>query len=374
MRSAPLDSALADAGADAFVHAGPPGDPTVSYLAGAQLPCRAAVVYGGRVAVVPGRPLPEHVTVREAVTVLDPAATPAERLPDLVGDAVIGPRIIPHDAALYLEGDGVEVSSTTAHERARSRKTASETEALRGAVEAAEVGLEAAANLLAEADPSGDALTDGADDADGRTVTAERVRRTANATMASEGAAAETTVQPAGSVEPGEPLHVQAAATVDGYRAPVFRTFVPDTDGGWDRRATLGCEYGVEAAWEIVDPGETTAERAGEEATAELASLGFPPEETTVDVHGVGLERREAPVGEEALVEGAVVSVSASVTDGGVGGGGLDADGEDSDGVDGDVETGKGETVGVSDVAVVGEDGAERVGSFPRSVVPKADY
>jgi len=33
-----------------------------------------------------------------------------------------------------------------------------------------------------------------------------------------------------------------------------------------------------------------------------------------------------------------------------------------------------GETVGVSDVAVVTADGAERVGSFPRSVVPKADY
>jgi Xaa-Pro aminopeptidase len=345
MRSAVFDSALADAGADAFVHAGPPGDPVVSYLTGAQLPCRAAVVYGGRVAVVPGRPLPEHVSVREDVTILEPRAVPAKRLPDLVADAVLAPRTIPHDAALYLEGDGVEVSSTTAHERARSRKTNGETEALREAVAAAEAGLEAVAGVLAEAEPETDSnrLAD-----DHGTVAAERVRRTANAAVAGEGASGETAMQPAGPVEPGTPLRIEVAATVDGHRAPVFRTFVPDTDGGWDRRATLGCEYGVEAAWEVVDPGETTAERAGEEATAELASLGFPPETTEVDVHGVGLDRREAPTGEDALVEGAVVSVSASVTDG--------------------------ETVGVSDVAVVTADGAERVGSLPRSVVPKADY
>src|SRR6056297_176231 len=214
MRSAVFDSALADAGADAFIHVGSPGDPVVSYLTGAPLPCRAAVVYGGRVAVVPGRPLPEHVAVREDVTVLDPQAVPAKRLPDLVADAVLAPRTIPHDAALYLEGDGVEVSSTTAHERARSRKTASETAALREATAAAEAGLEAAAGLLAEAEPQTD--TDGLADGDGA-ITAERVRRTANAAVAGEGASAETTVQPGGSVEPGTPVRVEVAATVDGY-------------------------------------------------------------------------------------------------------------------------------------------------------------
>jgi len=356
MRSAAFDSALADAGADAFVHAGPPGDPTVSYLTGAPLPCRAAVVYGGRVAVVPGRPLPEHVSVREDATVLDPQAVPAKRLPDLVADAVLAPRTIPHDAALYLEDDGVEVSSTTAHERARSRKTARETEALREATAAAEAGLEAAAGLLAAADQSGGALTEA-----GETLTAERVRRVANAGVAVEGASAETTVQPRGAVAPGDPLRVEVAATVDGYRAPVFRTFVPDTDGGWDRRATLGCEYGVEAAWEIVDPGETTATRAGSEATAELASLGFPPETTAVDVHGVGLERRESPAGGDALAEGAVVSVTAT------------AEPDEANGGSEEAADGLG-PVGVSDVAVVTADGAERVGAFPRSVVPKPDY
>jgi Xaa-Pro aminopeptidase len=357
MRPAVFDSALADAGADAFVHAGPPGDPVVSYLTGAQLPCRAAVVYGGRVAVVPGRPLPERVAVGEDVTVLDPHPAPAERLPGLVADSVLAPRSIPHDAALYLESDGVEVSSTTAHEDARCRKTATETRALREAVAAAESGLEAAAGLLAGADTAGETLTG----EDGDDVTAERVRRIADAAIASDGATPETTVQPSGRVEPGTPLHVEVAAAVDGYRAPVFRTFVPDTDGGWDRRATLGCEYGVEAAWEIVEPGETSATRAGSEATAELASLGFPPETTEVDVHGVGLQRRESPTGGDALVEGAVVSVTATATPDEANGGSEEA--ADDLG-----------SVGVSDVAVVTGDGAERVGSFPRSVVPKADY
>ncbi|MDH5020533.1 M24 family metallopeptidase [Halobacterium rubrum] len=356
MRPGVFDSALADAGADAFVHAGPPGDPVVSYLTGAQLPCRAAVVYGGRVAVVPGRPLPEHVAVREDVTVLDPHPVPAERLPGLVADEVVAPRAIPHDAALYLEGDGVDISSTAAHERARRRKTDGELEALRDATEAAEVGLEAAAGLLADSDADANRLG-----ADGEDVTAERVRRAANGAVAEAGATPETAVQPAGVVDPGEPLRVTVAGAVDGYRAPVFRTFVPDSDGGWDRRATLGCEYGVEAALEIVEPGETTAERAGEEATAELASLGFPPETTDVDVHGVGLQRREAPTGEDALVAGAVVSVTATARPDEANGGGEEA--ADDPG-----------SVGVSDVAVVGENGAERVGSFPRSVVPKADY
>jgi Xaa-Pro aminopeptidase len=356
MRSGAFDSALADAGADAFVHAGPPGDPVVSYLAGAPLPCRAAVVYGGRVAVVPGRPLPDHVAARDDVSVLEPAATPAERLPGLVADAVLAPRTIPHDAALYLEGEGVDISSTAAHERARRRKTDGELASLRDAVAAAEAGLEAAAGLLADANAAGETLAE-----NDEPVTAERVGRAADAAVAGEGAAPETTAQPAGQVDPGTPLHVEVAASVDGYRAPVFRTFVPDTDGGWDRRATLGCEYGVEAALEVVEPGETSATRAGSEATAELASLGFPPETTEVDVHGVGLERREAPTAEDALGEGAVVSVSATAEPDEANGGGEEAAADLG-------------PVGVSDVAVVTDEGAERVGSFPRSVVPKADY
>ncbi|MDL0119269.1 M24 family metallopeptidase [Halobacterium salinarum] len=335
MRAPPFATALADADADAFVHVGPPDDPVVSYLAGTQLPCRAAVVYGGRVAVVPERSLPAASGVPAEVTVLDPHSVPARRLPGLASDAVLAPRMLPHDAALSLEEAGIDVSSTVVHKHARRSKTPAEQKTLREAVAAAEAGLGAAGGLLA----------DGVADDLG---TPEAVRRAANAGIADDGAVPATTVRPA-SAEPDTPLRVTATAVVDGYHAPVRRTFVAGADGGWDRRATLGCEYGVDAAIDVIEAGETTAERAGEEATAELASLGFPPEDTTVDVHGVGLERREAPTGEATLAEGAVVSVSAAVTD-------------------------DGRTVGVSDVAVIGADGAERVGSFPRSVVPKADY
>ncbi|MXR22034.1 hypothetical protein GRX66_16050, partial [Halobacterium sp. PCN9] len=110
---------------------------------------------------------------------LDSAPTPAERLPDLVGDAVLAPRTLPHDAALYLEAEDVDVSSTTAHLAARARKTAPELEAVRDAQRAAERGMAAVAALLANADDeAGPFLSDEHGD-----VTAERVRRTANAAM-----------------------------------------------------------------------------------------------------------------------------------------------------------------------------------------------
>jgi Xaa-Pro aminopeptidase len=332
MRPAVLDRALADAGADAVVHAGPPGDPVVSYLAGERMPCRAAVVYGGRVAVVPERALPRHVSVRGDVSVLDAEPVPAKRLPGLVAGSVLAPRTIPHDAALYLENAGVEVASTDALARARSVKTDRERAAIESAQTAAEAGAAAAAGLLAG----------------GESVTGERVRRAANAAVAEAGATPETVVDADGDLAPSDPVRVRVAARADGYWAELARTFVADSDGGFERRATLACEYAVDAALDIVEPGESSADRLAEEATAELGSYGFDPEQATVDVRGVGLERREAPTGEAVVEPGAALAVSVRVSDE--------------------------ETVRVADTAFVSEDDAERVGSFPRSVVPKADY
>ncbi|MFB6270047.1 MAG: M24 family metallopeptidase [Halobacterium sp.] len=341
MRAAVFDGALADAGADAFVFVGPAGDPLVRYVSGASLPCRAAVVYGGRVAVVPERPLPERVAVRDDVTVLDPEATPAQRLPGLVADSVLTPRDVPHDAALYLENDGVEVSSTDAHLRARSRKTDSERAAVRDAQAVAERGMAAAAALLASAD--GDTLAD----EDGE-VTAERVRRTANAAMAEAGATPETVVGADGALAASEPVPVRVTPRVDGYQGFLARTFVADSDGGWERRATLASEYAVDAAIDVVDVGETTATAAAEEATAELGSYGFPPTAGRGRVHGVGLEARERPAGDDVIETGSVLAVRAE----------LDDD----------------HPVWVADLAVATADGVERVGDFPRSVVPRTDY
>jgi len=341
MRSAVLDRALADAGADAFVHVGPPDDPLIRYLSGAALPCRAAVAYAGRVAVVPERALPDRLALRGDVSVLDPEPTPAKRLPGLVADGVLAARTLPHDAALYLENAGVEVSSTTAHEDARAVKTDSERETIEAAQEAAEAGVAAAAALLAGAD--GNPLEDGAG-----VVTAERVRRAANAAMAADGATPETVVGADGALAASEPVPVRVTPAVDGYRGLLARTFVADSDGGWERRATLAGEYAVDAGLDILDPGETTVDEVADEAVAELGSYGFPPSAGSATVHGVGLEAREAPTGDATVDPGAVLGVTAALDDEGA--------------------------VWVADVAFVGADGAERVGDFPRSVVPRADY
>ncbi|WP_232700423.1 M24 family metallopeptidase [Halobacterium wangiae] len=341
MRTAPLDDALADAGADAFVFVGPPGDPLVHYLSGASLPCRAAVVYAGRVAVVPEQLLPDHVSVSADATVLDAEPTPATRLPGLVGDSVLAPRTLPHDAALYLEGDGVDVASTTAHRRARARKTDAELTAIRDAQAAAETGMAAVAALLAGAD--GDPLVDEEGE-----VTAERVRRTANAAMARDGAAPETVVGGDGALSATEPVPVRVTPRSGGYHGLLARTFVADSDGGWERRATLACEYAVDAGIDIVEPGETTVAAAESEVLAELGSYGFPPEAGSASVHGVGLDAHEAPTGDATLEAGAVLGVAAELDDEGA--------------------------VWIADLGVVTESGVERVGEFPRSVVPRADY
>ncbi|MXR22257.1 hypothetical protein GRX66_17280, partial [Halobacterium sp. PCN9] len=59
-------------------------------------------------------------------------------------------------------------------------------------------------------------------------------------------------------------------------------------------------------------------------------------------------ERRERPVGDEPLDPGAVLAVRAELDD----------------------EA----PVWVADLAVVTQDGVERVGDFPRSVLPESDY
>lgn len=344
MRRPVLDRAFADAAADAFVHVGPADDPTIRSFTGASLPSRAAVVYDGETRILPARELPDQVDLRDDITVLDLADTPASSLPDLVtGDSVLAPRTIPHDAALYLDDAGIALSSTDAHLRARERKSEAERGAIRAAQDAAEAGMAAAAALLANA--SGNPLSD----EDGP-VTAERVRRTANAAMADAGArpAGHTTVDASGELSPAATVSIRLAPRLDGSHGLLARTFVPASEGGWERRATLACEYAVDAAMDVVDVGETTVAAAASEATAELGSYGFPPTAGSATVHGVGLEPRERPFDDATIEPDAVLGVSTE----------LDAD----------------DSVWVADIGVVTETGVERVGSFPHSVVPKPEY
>jgi Xaa-Pro aminopeptidase len=343
MRRSVLDRALADAAADAFVHVGPADDPTIRSVSGASLPSRTAVVYDGDTRILPARDIPDWVDLREAVTVLDPVETPASKLPSLVGDAVLAPRTIPHDAALYLDDAGISLSSTDAHLRAREAKSAAERETILAAQDAAEAGMAAAAALLANA--AGAPLRD-----DEGPVTAERVRRTANAAIVEAGArpAGNTAIGASGELSPDETVPIRLAPRLDGYHGLLARTFVSASDGGWERRATLACEYAVDAAMDVVDVGETTVAAAASEARAELGSYGFPPTAGSATVHGVGLEPRELPEGDATIETEAVLGVSTE----------LDAD----------------DTVWVADLGVVSESGVERVGEFPRSVVPKPEY
>ncbi|WP_231736995.1 M24 family metallopeptidase [Halobacterium sp. CBA1126] len=179
-------------------------------------------------------------------------------------------------------------------------------------------------------------------------VAAERVRRTANAAMAQAGADPETVVATEGPIAANDPVPIRVTPRVDGYHGWLARTFVADSDGGWERRATLAGQYAVDAGIDIVDVGETTVAAAAEEVTAELGSYGFPPTAGTGTVHGVGLERRERPTGEDVIEAGAALAVRA--------------------------ELAAEQVVWVADLAVATEEGVERVGSFPRSVVPKPDY
>jgi Xaa-Pro aminopeptidase len=358
MRLAALDAALAEADAAAFVHVGPPDDPTVRSLSGAALSCDAAVVYDGETTVVPARAVPDHVELRADATVLESTSAPGEHAAELVADRanrrVLTPRTIPHDAALYLERAGVDVASTDAHERARERKTDAELDAVEAAQAAARSGMAAASSLLADA--SGDPLAD-----DDGPVTTDRVRHVANAAMATAGAnpAGNTVVLGDGAsstedraLSATDPVAVRVAPRFGGFHGLLARTFVADTDGGWERRATLACERAIDMGVDFVEPGETTADAAAGEVTAELGSYGFPPTATASDVYGVGLERRERPVGGDALEPGAVVALEPTL-DGEAGG---DAD---SDAV-----------VWLADLAIVTEDGAELLESFSRSVVP----
>jgi len=99
---------------------------------------------------------------------------------------------------------------------------------------------------------------------------------------------------------------------------------------------------------DIVDAGETTVAATESEVLAELGSYGFSPEAGTASVHGVGLEARESPTDDATVDVGSVLAFAPELDDEGA--------------------------VWVADLGVVTGDGVERVGEFPRSVVPQADY
>ena len=291
---------------------------------------------------------------------------------DGTGGTVLVRASIPHDAAVYLERAGIELASTGAVAAAGARKAPAERDRIRLAQRAAVAGVDRAAAVLAESELPGDGggrAGDAIDDSReplrwrGAALTADRLRREVNATLAARGVggAGDTEIRPGPStadrsrvddpIRPGATVRVTASPRGrDGYRGDIARTFVVDGDGGWARRAHVAVSAAREAAVGAVEPGVAAA-TVRREAAAELAAYGFESDAANGAgvargvCHGVGLSRREPPSGGTELEPGHVVAVGAGVS-----------------GPDGGVE--------LRDLIVVTADGREATAEYPHGVVP----
>nr|WP_245188632.1 M24 family metallopeptidase [Halarchaeum rubridurum] len=156
-------------------------------------------------------------------------------------------------------------------------------------------------------------------------------------------------------VRAGDPVLVDLAPRdAAGYHGRLARTFVVDTDGGWERRAHLAVTRAREAGLAELTPGKP-ASRVHEETAAEIVAYGFESVgETRTDGtralgHGVGLARREAPrlSGAGDLEAGHVVALAPTVFDAAEGGG-----------------------VRVADLAVVTAEGYDLLADYATSLSP----
>lgn len=352
-RSLPVpDDALADEvygrEATAFVHVGRPADPTMRALARFAGPDDSLgfAFVGGETVLFPPAPFLEDAKRRfPGDAVVDPSSLEAPSVAEGVaefladrrdGGTVLVPRHLPHDAALFLEQAGFDLTSSDVVDRVRYVKTPAEVDRVRRVQAAAETAMGRVAGVLADATSDGDLRHDGA------TLSTERLRRIANAALAGEGVdpAGNTTVaagKGAARVRFGGDVPIRAGDTVvvdltprgsQGYHTDFARTFVVDTDGGWDRRAHVAVAEGIDAGIETARPGERAA--AVHQAVAgEIHTFGFPTDPsrdvgfTHDGVHGIGLACREAPTPEsgDTLEAGVVLAVEGGVydpTEGGV--------------------------------------------------------
>jgi Xaa-Pro aminopeptidase len=390
-----LDDALAAADAVGFVAVGGRFDADLRYLTrfGALTESSAYVRTAGTdVLCAPSGPaerVAERFDGRVATDRLgDPigvraAAALAELLGNEAGGTILVPATIPHDAAVYLERAGYELQSTAAVAAARATKAPDEIAAIRGVQRAAAAGLRRVERVLAAAENS---ETDGQRDQssslrweDGP-LTAERLRRAVNAELAACGvrSAGNTAISvgrdsstgrpgppadtnhaaaPQRSLRAGEPIRVTVAPRgPHGYHGALTRTFVVDSDGGWERRAHVAVDSALDAALSVIEPGATPATVA-READAELAAFGFGPTSAAdgdsdgplTSVYGVGLEQREAPTLDEntELEAGMVVAVAPGVCD---------------------AERG---CIRLGDLVVVTDDGGDLLVDASRSFVPR---
>ena len=317
---------------------------------------------------------------------------------------VLVPASIPHDAAVFLERAGNELTATTAVDTARERKSTAELARLRRVQRATAAGMQRAETVLAEATARDDATRD--DGGDGASVgskdathddddathdrggvesdvpertqlrwnetalTTERLRREVNSVLAAHGVCdGGNTVIGAGRsaadlhfvgddpIYRGETVLIDISPRgPDGYYGDMTRTFVVDGDGGWERRAYVAVSAARSAALAELEPG-VAAGTVHAEASAELAAYGFDPNATEDESgfthgtgHGVGVSLHESPSlsSGTTLRPGHVVTVEPGVYDPAVGG------------------------VRLEDLAVVTEGGYEILAEYPFGIVPES--
>lgn len=317
----------------------------------------AARQFDGRVATARSGEPPGQ----RAAAVLKEAS---DRRPD-GADVVLTPATIPHDAALYLERAGYELRSTAAVREARATKTGGEIGAIGAVQDAAVAAVRRGASVLAAASAADDELR-----WEGGALTAERLRRAVDAELVRQGVqpGGRTVVTAGPSAQPevpgggrsdadaavrvAEPVRIDVAPHgPHGYHGALSRTFVVDSDGGWERRAYVAVESALDAALGEIAPGVTISE-VRREADAEVTAFGFDPggEGTGPGdaVHGVGLTPRERPrSGGETVEPGSVVAVTPRVSDPDYG------------------------TVALGGLVAVREDGIDRLGEATWSFSPR---
>lgn len=363
---------LEERDAEAFVHVGDRFDDDLRYLtrfSGPDRPYAVVVERDGEPTLCAPRLFGEKAR-REfpgrVVTASEQDAdTAGERAAELIKSGrVLVPQHLPHDAALRLERAGCELASTDVVARMRVRKSDDEIDRLRGTQRAAEAGMARAESILAAAD-----VADGRLHWEGESLTTERLRREVNARLVREGVSdAHNSVIGAGetcvdlhftgdvSIEAGETVLLDLSPRgPEGYYGDLSRTFVVESEGGWERRAYVAVERARDAAFAALSDGAgTVAGTVHEEAAAELAAYGFRPDGEPGLVHGVGhgvgMSLHEAPSlrAETELEAGMVLTVEPGVYDSAEGG------------------------VRIEDLVVVREDGFENLTGYPRSLVPRA--
>jgi len=349
-----VQTAVEETGAVGFVHVGGRFDPTRRYLTRVDGPDReTAVVFlagdanrvpqavycvpsemctavsnfeqtavGGSEIVcrVVGR-TPTTATGQQVCAVLnDRLKHPDDRL-------LLVPRDIPHDTAVFLQQAGYDLQSTAAVTTVRATKAPAERDCLQRVQTAAAEGMARAESVLAASEADTRGLI-----ADGRPLTDDRLRRQMNSALATASVdpADNTSVvsdatESTGHLPVGEPIQLTVAPRgPHGYHGHLTRTLVVDSEGGWERRAFIAVEAGLQAAERTIETGVAVS-TVEAESVAEVGAYGFavapePDKPTrglaTAAVHGVGLSTHELPTvgADRQLHSGSVIAVDAGVT------------------------------------------------------------